>query len=55
MEQKLAVLDFLTDPMSIPNMTLSQGTLKVLNFQGHSISPYWEADPVLDAMLSILR
>lgn len=48
------LLDFLRDPMSVSNMTPSQGTMRVLNFQRYSISPYsWtsETDPVLDAML----
>lgn len=34
MEPKLAALDFLRDPMSVFNMTASQGALRVLNIQG---------------------
>ena len=58
MEQTLAVVDFLRDPLPVFNTTLSQGTLRVLNFQGtfqgHSSSPYaWtsDTDPALDTML----
>lgn len=58
MEQKLAPLDFLRDPMSVFNMTASQGALRVLNiqgtFQGYSsftLPMDFRNRSVLDAML----